>query len=82
MKSGLQREVLSLYRELLKTSKKQICPVQIPLNSIIRQEFKIKSREIDKKDLTTIEYQLRIGRKRLEFFKEHSSIKKITFKFI
>ena len=80
MKSGLQKQVLNLYKRLLKTASKQEIPaVQINLKEFIRKEFKTKAKVINSKDISSIENQIRIGERRLEFFKEHLNIKKFTF---
>lgn len=80
MKSGLQKDVLSLYRSFLRTAKEQSVPsVRENLKQFIRQEFKNKATLINKKDISGIEHQMTLARRRLEFFKEHKSIKKFTF---
>lgn len=80
MKSGLQKEVISLYRNFLRTAKEQSVPsVRENLKRFLAREFKSKATEINTKDINGIEHQIRLARKRLEFFKEHKSIKKFTF---
>lgn len=80
MKSGLQKQVLNLYRRLLRTASKQTVPiVQDNLKQFIRREFKEKAKEINFKDISSIEHQIRLGERRLEFFKEHLNLKKFSF---
>lgn len=80
MKSGLQKQVLNLYRRLLQTASKQEIPsVRNNLKEFIRKEFKEKSKEINQKDISSIEHQIRLGERRLEFFIEHFNLKKFSF---
>ncbi|PYH40532.1 succinate dehydrogenase assembly factor 1 [Aspergillus saccharolyticus JOP 1030-1] len=65
--SGLQREVLSLYRRCLREIRKK--PIET------RQKFKIYARtefqrhvEMSKKDFNAIEYLLRKGHRQLETY--------------
>lgn len=80
MKSGLQKEVLALYKNFLQIANQQSVPsVRDNLKQFLRREFKCKANEIHPKDINGIEHQMRMARKRLEFFKGHKSIK--SFKF-
>jgi len=80
MKSGLQKDVISLYRNLLRVTRLQKFPsVRASLKELIKREFRGKASEIGEKNISVIEYELRIGRKKLEFFEEHTKIKKISF---
>ena len=80
MKSGLQKQVLNLYRQLLRTASNQSIPaVQENLKKFIRIEFKRKAKEINSKDISSIEHQIRRGERRLEFVKVHVNIKKFSF---
>lgn len=82
MKSGLQKDVLSLYRQFLKIARLQQFPnVRVSLKELVKKEFKVKAQEINERNIQAIEHELRIGRKKLEFFKEHPKIKKISFSF-
>lgn len=61
--SQLQRQVLSLYRQLLRATK------QKPgFDSFIRQEFK-KNKDIPKRNILHIEHALRRGKQKLKLFK-------------
>ena len=80
MKSGLQKDVLSLYRRLLRVTRlQQFPPVRGPLKEFVKREFRGKAGEIGEKNIQAIEHELRIGRKKLEFFEEHTRIKNISF---
>ena len=80
MKSGLQKQVVSLYRNLLRVTRLQEVPsVRFSLREFFKKEFKRKSTEIGAKDIQAIEHEMRIEKKKLEFFKEHTKIKRISF---
>lgn len=80
MKSGLQKDVLSLYRNLLKAARLQQFPaVRDSLKELVKREFKVKATEIGQRNVQAVEYELRIGRKKLEFYTEHNKIKNISF---
>lgn len=80
MKSGLQKQVLSLYRQLLKTSSNQASSaVRQNLKQFFQKEFKSKAKEISYKDICSIEHEIRVGERKLEFLKEHPSIKGFKF---
>lgn len=80
MKSGLQKQVLSLYRQLLKASSAQSNPsVRDSLKQYFRNEFKSKALELSYKDITAIEHQIRLGERKLDFLKEHLSLKRFSF---
>ncbi|WPT15398.1 Succinate dehydrogenase assembly factor 1 [Picochlorum sp. SENEW3] len=70
---GLQRQVLSLYRQALRVSREKGGE---PVARIVRKEFE-EFRHVDRKNFSRIEYLLRKGSKQLETLKM-SSVKKIT----
>ncbi|PMD39717.1 complex 1 protein-like protein [Hyaloscypha variabilis F] len=65
--SGLQRDVLSLYRKCLRESRKKDAIARPHFESFARQEFE-KSIGLDKKDFSTIEFLLRKGHRQLEMY--------------
>ncbi|CCU76756.1 Complex 1 protein (LYR family) [Blumeria hordei DH14] len=65
--SGLQKEVLSLYRRCLRESMTLDKNARSQVMSYARSEFE-RSINLDKKDFATIEYLLRKGRRRLDTF--------------
>ncbi|KAM3476710.1 hypothetical protein MY4038_006057 [Beauveria bassiana] len=83
--SGLQKEVLALYRHCLRESRKKpevpACPT--PTRSATRPHFQAfarsefaKSRDIDKRDFAAIEFLLRKGKRQLQVYSS-SGIKDI-----
>ncbi|KAH8760807.1 hypothetical protein BGZ57DRAFT_586279 [Hyaloscypha finlandica] len=65
--SGLQREVLSLYRKCLRESRKKDVIVRPHFESFARTEFE-KGIGLDKKDFAAIEFLLRKGQRQLEMY--------------
>ncbi|KAK2812370.1 hypothetical protein FQN50_001369 [Emmonsiellopsis sp. PD_5] len=65
--SGLQREVLSLYRTALREIRKKPVESQDNFKQFARQEFR-KNLSISKKDFSAIEYLLRKGRRQIEMY--------------
>ncbi|KAK2785427.1 hypothetical protein FQN51_003799 [Onygenales sp. PD_10] len=65
--SGLQREVLSLYRTALREIRKKPAESQDNFKQFARQEFR-KNLSISKKDFSAIEYLLRKGRRQIEMY--------------
>ncbi|KAF2031765.1 hypothetical protein EK21DRAFT_62530 [Setomelanomma holmii] len=68
--SGLQRDVLSLYRQCLRAMKEKpaVCTRDHMLTDA-RNEFR-KHMDVGKKDFGTIEYLLRRGRNQLETYRD------------
>ncbi|KAL2020743.1 hypothetical protein VTK56DRAFT_8043 [Thermocarpiscus australiensis] len=65
--SGLQKEVLSLYRHCLRECRKKPEATRINFEAFARREFD-KHIKIDKRDFTAIEFLLRKGRRQLEMY--------------
>ncbi|KAI9884956.1 MAG: hypothetical protein M1823_003232, partial [Watsoniomyces obsoletus] len=65
--SGLQRDVLSLYRQCLREAHKKPERSRVHFEQFARSEFH-KAGQLDKRDFAAIEYLLRKGRKQLELF--------------
>ncbi|KAM3503879.1 hypothetical protein MY10362_003910 [Beauveria mimosiformis] len=72
--SGLQKEVLALYRHCLRESRKkpEVSAVPYP-NAPLDRIFKLlrefaKSRDIDKRDFAAIEFLLRKGKRQLQVY--------------
>ncbi|TVY51998.1 Succinate dehydrogenase assembly factor 1, mitochondrial [Lachnellula cervina] len=65
--SGLQREVLSLYRTCLRESRKKPANTRLHFELYARTEFD-KSIGLDKKDFGAIEYLLRKGRRQVDMY--------------
>ncbi|KAI0889682.1 complex 1 protein-domain-containing protein, partial [Annulohypoxylon maeteangense] len=65
--SGLQKEVLSLYRNCLRESRKKPVATRPHFESFARSEFH-KHIKLDKRDFSAIEFLLRKGRRQLELY--------------
>ncbi|KAF5981162.1 Complex 1 LYR [Fusarium coicis] len=65
--SGLQREVLALYRNCLRESRKKPQATRSHFESFARHEFS-RNLAIDKRDFAAIEFLLRKGRRQLEVY--------------
>ncbi|CAG8982870.1 hypothetical protein HYALB_00002886 [Hymenoscyphus albidus] len=65
--SGLQKEVLALYRKCLRESRKKPIDTRSHFESYARAEFQ-KSLALDKKDFAAIEYLMRKGQRQLEMY--------------
>lgn len=66
--SGLQREVIKLYRQCLRASRNK--PESEHFKSVTRREFRKYQHAIDKKDFATIEFLLRTGHRKLEMYSD------------
>ncbi|KAK1769976.1 complex 1 protein-domain-containing protein [Phialemonium atrogriseum] len=65
--SGLQREVLALYRQCLRESRKKPRDTRGHFESFARSEFE-KNIHIDKRDFAAIEFLVRKGRRQLDVY--------------
>ncbi|KAF2214768.1 hypothetical protein CERZMDRAFT_36949 [Cercospora zeae-maydis SCOH1-5] len=63
--SGLQRDVLSLYRKCLRTARSK--PNRANFERFARKEFE-RHIDMNKKDFATIEFLLRKGTRQLEIY--------------
>jgi len=64
-RSGLQTQVLALYRSFLRVSKSKDPSPDSELTSFIRREFR-KYAKIHRFDSANIEYRIRLGERQLE----------------
>ncbi|KAA8914479.1 complex 1 protein-domain-containing protein [Sphaerosporella brunnea] len=67
--SGIQREVLSLYRSCLRMIKEKPAESQQNFREYARHEFR-QNLGLNKKDFATIEHLLRVGQKKLELYSQ------------
>ncbi|KAF2266314.1 hypothetical protein CC78DRAFT_578351 [Lojkania enalia] len=67
--SGLQKDVLSFYRECLRAVRQKQSDTRENFRAFARSEFR-KNIGINKKDFGTIEYLLRNGRRKLETYQD------------
>ncbi|POS81062.1 hypothetical protein DHEL01_v200529 [Diaporthe helianthi] len=65
--SGLQKEVLSLYRQCLRETRKKPDAARKHFQAFARSEFN-KNLAIEKRDFAAIEFLLRKGRRQLESY--------------
>ncbi|KAM5373852.1 hypothetical protein ACJZ2D_006814 [Fusarium nematophilum] len=65
--SGLQKEVLALYRSCLRESRKKPLATRPHFENFARNEF-ARNLSIDKRDFAAIEFLLRKGRRQLEVY--------------
>ncbi|CCE91831.1 Sdh6p TDEL_0D02470 [Torulaspora delbrueckii] len=67
--SGLQKEVIHLYRGCIRVAHTKPRPNQPHFVSYIREEFG-KYKGLPKKDFTAIEHLLRVGHKRKDLYSQ------------
>ncbi|EMC99230.1 hypothetical protein BAUCODRAFT_64663 [Baudoinia panamericana UAMH 10762] len=67
--SGLQKDVLSLYRSCLRATRTKPAGTRPNFAAFARREFE-KHVKMDKKDFGTIEFMLRKGRRQLEIYEQ------------
>ncbi|KEZ46460.1 hypothetical protein SAPIO_CDS0788 [Scedosporium apiospermum] len=65
--SGLQREVLSLYRQCLRACRAKPADARPGFKAFARESFE-KNLGMSKRDFGLIEYQLRKGKRQLELY--------------
>ncbi|KAF1355106.1 complex 1 protein-domain-containing protein [Delphinella strobiligena] len=65
--SGLQRDVLSLYRKCLREARKKPLDVRSNFLDFARSEFR-QHLHVDKKDFSAVEYMVRKGHRQLEIY--------------
>ena len=64
--SGMQKQVLSLYRGFLRAARSKSDEERHKIESIVSEEFRRNSKEVDQKNFIYIEYLLRRGNKQLD----------------
>jgi len=67
--SGMQKQVLSLYRGFLRAARSKSAEDRRRIESIVSEEFRRNSKEVDRKNFVYIEYLLRRGKKQLDQLK-------------
>ncbi|KEY67550.1 hypothetical protein S40285_09866 [Stachybotrys chlorohalonatus IBT 40285] len=65
--SGLQKEVLALYRQCLRESRKKPESTRVHFQNFSRAEFD-RNMAIDKRNFAAIEFLLRKGRRQLDTY--------------
>ncbi|KAF8086144.1 hypothetical protein N665_0634s0029 [Sinapis alba] len=67
--SGMQKQVLSLYRGFLRATRSKPTEDRKRIEMIVSTEFRKNSKEVDRKNFQYIEYLLRLGHKQLDQLK-------------
>ncbi len=67
--SGIQRQVLALYREGLRAARQMPAASAAPAAAFIRAEFREKAASVDRLDFQRVEHLLRAARKKLDSLK-------------
>ncbi|RPA92133.1 hypothetical protein L873DRAFT_1711090 [Choiromyces venosus 120613-1] len=68
-RSGIQRDVLALYRLCLREAGKKPKEVRDNFRNYARENFRAHL-EIDRRDFATIEHLLRVGQRKLEVYSQ------------
>ncbi|KAI5779460.1 complex 1 protein-domain-containing protein [Geopyxis carbonaria] len=69
--TGIQRDVISLYRACLRTIRLKPLEAQYNFRIFVREEFR-KNSHVAKRDFMAIEHLLRVGNKKLEAYSQPS----------
>ncbi|KAL2634348.1 hypothetical protein R1flu_005827 [Riccia fluitans] len=77
--SGLQRQVLSLHRSLLRAAREKPPDTREQIEKFVKQEFQ-KNAAIEKKNFQHIEYLIRRGHKQLEMLRSSDGFSVVNFK--
>ncbi|KAF3445488.1 hypothetical protein FNV43_RR10664 [Rhamnella rubrinervis] len=67
--SGMQRQVLSLYRGFLRAAHSKSIEDRRKIESVVSAEFRHNAKHVDRKNFLYIEYLLRRGKKQLDQLK-------------
>lgn len=78
--SGMQKQVLGLYRSFLRVARLKTPEERHSIESKISTEFRQNAKNVDRKNFLYIEYLLRRGKKQLEQLKRPDTIGLHTFK--
>ncbi|KAI0720492.1 hypothetical protein C8T65DRAFT_567705 [Cerioporus squamosus] len=69
-RSGLQREVLALYRRALRMVNTKPAASQPRFKLYVRYTFKTQASSVSPRDISAIEHMLRKGRRQLEMYED------------
>ncbi|GLT75670.1 hypothetical protein SLA2020_473750 [Shorea laevis] len=72
--SGMQKQVLSLYREFLRAARLKPPEERHRIESIVTSEFRRNSKQVDRKNFLYIEYLIRRGKKQLDQLRSPDTI--------
>ncbi|KIK52048.1 hypothetical protein GYMLUDRAFT_180533 [Collybiopsis luxurians FD-317 M1] len=73
-KSGIQKDVLSLYRRALRMVKTKPPSTQDKFSLFVRYTFRQNASSVSPRDVNAIEHLMRKGKRQLEMY-EHPSVK-------
>ncbi|KND04054.1 uncharacterized protein SPPG_01499 [Spizellomyces punctatus DAOM BR117] len=73
-RTGLQRDVLDLYRSLLRVVRTKPESSRDHFYKYIRSQFRQDASSVSQRDISTIEFMLRKGRRQLEVLKSDSVV--------
>ncbi|KAI0699092.1 hypothetical protein BC835DRAFT_1268241 [Cytidiella melzeri] len=68
--SGLQKEVLALYRRALRMTRAKPPVAQVKFSLFVRYTFKTQSAAISSRDVSAIEHLLRKGKRQVEMYED------------
>ncbi|KAF9077825.1 hypothetical protein BDP27DRAFT_1282933 [Rhodocollybia butyracea] len=71
-RSGLQRDVLNLYRRALRMVKTKPPSTQDKFSLYIRYTFRLNASSVSPRDVSAIEHLLRKGKRQLEMYEQPS----------
>ncbi|CAL1713127.1 unnamed protein product [Somion occarium] len=69
-RSGLQKEILALYRRALRMVRTKPPPTQEKFRLFVRYAFKTQATALSPRDVSAIEHLLRKGRRQLETYED------------
>ncbi|XP_023525064.1 succinate dehydrogenase assembly factor 1, mitochondrial [Cucurbita pepo subsp. pepo] len=72
--SGMQRQVLSLYRAFLRAARSKSAEDRRQIESVVSAEFRRNAKLIDRKNFIYIEYLLRRGNKQLDQLRSPATV--------
>ncbi|KAJ4968518.1 hypothetical protein NE237_015219 [Protea cynaroides] len=72
--SGMQKQVLSLYRGFLRAARTKASEERLRIESTVSAEFRRNARDVDRKNFIYIEYLLRRGSKQLDQLKSPETV--------
>lgn len=77
--SGMQKQVLSLYRAFLRVARSKSPEDRRQIESVVSVEFRRNAKQIDRKNFIYIEYLLRRGNKQLDQLKSPATVRLSSF---
>ncbi|KAM3341053.1 succinate dehydrogenase assembly factor 1, mitochondrial [Capsicum galapagoense] len=72
--SGMQKQVLALYRGFLRAARSKPAEERKQIESVVCSEFRKNSKQVDRKNFIYIEYLLRRGKKQLDQLKSPDTV--------